>query len=400
MQSNTTLLFFQKPLFYIGFPALLITSGLCYGVSQYYFRTGYESGFKAFESNQISKHNERINKKYDLKINEAEFIHAVNLIETGNVTDFENQVFKIHEGIIEEVSNSMELSAAESQKLKADLMKNLNESNKDIAKEYIDEYMRTIKPLANSLKEDNVLNFTTTTKVEKATAAISSHICAFSTMIFSPLKLRLNDAQDYAAGFLLDDPCSILIGGFLTPLSAKLIEAGIIKDFAINKNKVEQNYSKMIAELATAEISFTTTKTNTKGSEFFWGAFKSSGTISYQFESVIKAGFDLSDKLEVSLDHQHRVVNVIIPNPKIFDPVISTRIIEFDDQDMIKDLELSDLNAPLESIKQECISYAEASNIKKKAVQNAKFILSNLFSPAIGKGYKVQIIIENENLTN
>lgn len=382
---------YNKPI-YINIILLLIIFSLGYII----FRIGYKNGFKAFENNQITNHTIRINKKYNLKINESEFIEAINLIESGKMAEFEKQVFKIHEGIIQEISNTMELNTNEKKKLKSDLMQNLNASNKDIAKTYIDEYLNSIRPLSKSLKEDKILNFTTTTKVEKATAAISSHICSFSTMIFSPMRIKFKHSQDYAIGFFLEDPCSILISSFLNPLSSKLIDAGIIKDFNINKSKVEQNYSKMIAELATAEVSFTTTKSNTKGTDFFWGTFKSSGTITYKFESVVKAGFDLSKKLEIKLDYKNKIINISIPEPKIFDPVINTKIIEFDDQDLIKDLELKDLNTPLELIKQECIEFAEASYIKTKAAQNAKFILSNLFSTAIGKGYSVNIIIGND----
>lgn len=353
------------------------------------YNYGYQTGFDTFENNQIDLHNKRTQNEYVLNVNDEEFIQSVNLLEQGQTELFENQIFKIHEGIIEEMSNTFELNADERQNLR----ENLIASNPDITKEYIEEYLKSIKPLKSGLNENNTMVFSNTTRVEKATAAITSHICAFSTMIFSPLNMRTGVAQEYAAGYLLADPCSILISGFINPLSVRLVNAGIIKDFEINKIKVEQNYSKMIAELATAEVSFTTTKTLTKGSEWFFKLFKSSGTITYQFNAVVKAGFDLSENLEMVIDHQSKVVTINIASPKIFDPVISTQILEFDDQDMIKDLDINDLNAPLNAIKLESISKAEASDIKGKAIANAKLILTNLFQPIVGKGYELNINI-------
>ena len=387
----------SKNLIKIIVSSFLFSVGVSYAVGKYYYekgqKTGYEDGFKQFETNLIEKHKKISDGKYDIPIDEEKLINAVNLIDKGNTVAFENEVYKIHEKIIEEIGATLEISEEERDKLK----ENLKAGNKDLAQEYIEEYTNSIKGLKITEIENKTLSFVNTTKVEKATSAMSSHICAFSTMIFSPLKIHLSATQDYAAGFLLDDPCSMLLSGFLNPLSEKLINAGVIKDLEVNKSKVKQSYSKMIAELATAEVAYNTQKTNKKGSSFFWGWINSSGTITYQFDCVVKAGFDLSDNMEITFNHNAKIIDIAIPQPKIFEPTINTKIIEFDDQDMIKDLELSDLNVPLNRISQECVNFSERGDIKARAIKNAKFILMNMFSPLtnLGKGYKLNIHVRN-----
>ena len=387
----------SKNLIKIIVPSCLFCLGVSFAVGKYYYKKGneegYTEGFRQFETNLIEKHRNITDEKHDILIDEDKFINAVNMIEKGNTVAFENEVYKIHEKIIEEVGATLEISEEERNKLK----ENLKASNKDLAQEYIEEYVNSIKELKITEIENKTLSFVNTTKVEKATSAMSSHICAFSTMIFSPLKIHLSATQDYAAGFLLDDPCSMLLSGFLNPLSEKLINAGVIKDLEINKSKVKQSYSKMIAELATAEVAYNTQKTNRKGSSFFGGLINSSGTITYQFNCVVKAGFDLSANMEITFNHNAKIVDIAIPQPKIFEPTINTKIIEFDDQDMIKDLDLSDLNVPLNQISQECINFSDQGGIKAKAVKNAKFILMNMFSPLtnLGKGYRLNIHVKN-----
>ncbi len=204
--------------------------------------------------------------------------------------------------------------------------------------------------------------------------------------------VKSEDGKIVVRGKKVETPCAIAMTEALRPVIARLQERAAIDDFAKSKGLLEEKVEKMIAELATVEIrdkKGLSKQMQTK----IWGVAVSSTDVEISAVSILKAGFNLNDYFDIKLSEKHKTVVLTMAEPSILSHEVYPKVDKLD-IGWMRELNNSDFNRNFNILRSEFRREARESGIMNKAREQAKEIMSMIFSPVLqqlGRGYKLHV---------
>ena len=176
----------------------------------------------------------------------------------------------------------------------------------------------------------------------------------------------------------------------------RMEERAAIEDFGKSRDLLQEKVERVIAELATMEVS-DKKGINKKLQTKIWGFNVSSSDIEVSAISRLKVGFRLNEYFDVDLSSKNRLVTVTLPNPTILSHEVYPKIDKLDIGWMreVKDV---DLNKNFNVLRKEFRREAMESDIMDKAKQRAVELMNTMFSPLVSnmKGnYKLRVKFQN-----
>lgn len=303
--------------------------------------------------------------------------------------EFNDMVYDLNMSILKHVANRMDLPVS----AKSQLDKEYDKHHPYLRNLYFNDFVQ-MKDTTSALYQTWYDN-ESTSSVEILREIASKYTCFLVNHVITSL-IETQNGKVFAKGNKVDTPCGIAMVEALNPMVKRMEERAAIEDFGKSRDLLQEKVERVIAELATMEVS-DKKGINKKLQTKIWGFNVSSSDIEVSAISRLKIGFRLNEYFDVDLSSKNRLVTVTLPNPTILSHEVYPKIDKLDIGWMreVKDV---DLNKNFNVLRKEFRREALESDIMDKAKQRAVELMNTMFSPMVSnmKGnYKLRVKFRN-----
>ncbi len=303
--------------------------------------------------------------------------------------EFDELIYKFNMSIVFHVANRMDFPDS----LKVNLETEYQKHHPYLKQLYFTDFTN-IRDTTGNLYETWYENGNMSA-VEALNEVGSKYTCFLVNHVITAL-LQLDNGRIAAKGRKIDTPCGIAMTEGLRPLVKRLQDKAAIKDFAESKGLLEERVEKTIAELGTYEIrdkKGLSKQLQTK----VWGFEVSTTDIEVSAISILKLGFKLDHYFDIRLNSKGKILTVTLPEPAVLSHEVFPKIDKLD-IGWLRELEDTDLNANFNILRREFRNEAFDNDAISKSKQQAREIMSMLFSPVISNmksNYKLVVKFKN-----
>jgi Protein of unknown function (DUF4230) len=218
------------------------------------------------------------------------------------------------------------------------------------------------------------------------------YTCFFVTAVLATV-IKADQGRLMAKGKNVDTPCGMAISEGLKPLLERMSKKAAIQDFTISRGYLKEKVSKGIAELATYEIRDRKGVTDQVKYKVL-GYSVSTTEVEISAYSVLKAGFNINQYFDVTLNPDKNIIYVTLPEPSILSHEVQPRIDKLD-VGWLSGVQSEVLNENMNALRREFRSEAlEKDQILEKAKLRADTVIQLMMQPiakGLSKKYKVQV---------
>ncbi|MCH2082574.1 MAG: DUF4230 domain-containing protein [Saprospiraceae bacterium] len=303
--------------------------------------------------------------------------------------EFNDMVYDLNMSILNHVANRMDLPTS----AKSQLDEEYDKHHPYLRNLYFNDFVQ-MKDTTSALYQTWYDN-ESTSAVEILKEIASKYTCFLVNHVITSL-IETQNGKVFAKGSKVDTPCGIAMVEALNPMVKRMEERAAIEDFGKSRDLLQEKVERVIAELATMEVS-DKKGINKKLQTKIWGFNVSSSDIEVSAISRLKIGFKLNEYFDIDLSSKNRLVTVTLPNPTILSHEVYPKIDKLDIGWMreVKDV---DLNKNFNVLRKEFRREAMESDIMDKAKQRAVELMNTMFSPLVSnmKGnYKLRVKFQN-----
>ncbi len=306
--------------------------------------------------------------------------------------EFDNLVYSFNLSLLSHVANRMDLADS----LKVQLESKYAEHHDYLGQLYFTDYVNirdTSGVLYESFYENG--NFSA---VDAFHEVASKYTCFLINHVITTL-IQVDGAGLIAAkGKKIDTPCGIAMTEGLRPMIKRLQDKAAIEDFAQSKGMLKERVEKTIAELGTMEVrdkKGLSKQLQTK----VWGFEVSSTDIEVTAISIMKIGFKLDQYFDINLNSQKKTLDITLPEPTILSHEVYPKIDKLD-VGWLREVANTDLNANFNILRREFRREAFDNNVLEKSKQQAREIMTMLFTPVMTNlraKYSINVRFKNPN---
>ena len=221
------------------------------------------------------------------------------------------------------------------------------------------------------------------------------YTCFFVTQIMATL-LKANGGRLMAKGKNVDNPCGIALSEGLKPMVERLQTRAAIMDFSASRGLLKDKVRKGIAELATYELRSRLGLDKTLSYKIF-GLSISETDIRVEAISVIKAGFKLDQRFDVTFSPKKGIVYVTLPPPTILSHEVYPRVDKLD-VGFLAGISGEEMNKNFNELRRQFRQDAlENEHVLDKAKLRADSVMQLMLGPVVksmGRKYKLQLRYE------
>lgn len=177
--------------------------------------------------------------------------------------------------------------------------------------------------------------------------------------------------------------CGLLAYDLLMPLTTELRERALVVDLESSRLLLKEHLRSAIAELAVAEDRLGSTYSRTFNRTMFedtWFEFDSTATLKIDANGVIKAGFDLREYFDLTMDHSSKLLIVTLPEPRVLSRDIDLRVLEDEDGFFIG-ITPEKRTQALAAIRNELEQRAVQDGLLEDAKSKAERLVQIIYSP-------------------
>lgn len=218
------------------------------------------------------------------------------------------------------------------------------------------------------------------------------YTCFFVTQIMATL-LKANGGRLMAKGKNVDNPCGIALSEGLKPMVERLQTRAAIMDFSASRGLLKDKVRKGIAELATYELRSRLGLDKTLSYKIF-GLSISETDIRVEAISVIKAGFKLDQRFDVTFSPKKGIVYVTLPPPTILSHEVYPRVDKLD-VGFLAGISGEEMNKNFNELRRQFRQDAlENEHVLDKAKSRADSVMQLMLGPVVksmGRKYKLQL---------
>lgn len=218
------------------------------------------------------------------------------------------------------------------------------------------------------------------------------YTCFFVTQIMATL-LKANGGRLMAKGKNVDNPCGIALNEGLKPMVERLQTRAAIMDFSASRGLLKDKVRKGIAELATYELRSRLGLDKTLSYKIF-GLSISETDIRVEAISVIKAGFKLDQRFDVTFSPKKGIVYVTLPPPTILSHEVYPRVDKLD-VGFLAGISGEEMNKNFNELRRQFRQDAlENEHVLDKAKSRADSVMQLMLGPVVksmGRKYKLQL---------
>ena len=300
--------------------------------------------------------------------------------------EFDQLVYDVNMSILNHVANRMGLSAEVKARVKGEYEKH----HAYLKNLYYNDFV-TMKDTTSNLYQtwyDNQATNSVTILHEVA----FKYTCFLVNHVITSL-IETTNGTVYARGKSVDTPCGVAMAEALQPLIKRMEDRAAIEDFGRSRGLMQQKVERIVAELATIEI------TDKKGvsrqmQTKIWGFSVSSTDFEVTAISILKAGFRLNEYFDISLNDRAGVVTITLPEPTILSHEVYPKIDKLD-IGWLREVKNVDLNRSFNLLRAEFRRDAiEESQVLEKAKAQAVELMNTMFGPVVSgmnKRYKIRV---------
>jgi len=299
--------------------------------------------------------------------------------------EFNDLVFKINSSILEHVSARMGLSDSLKTVVRAEYKKH----HPYLRDMYFADFI-AIKDTTSVLYQiwyDNESK----TSIDALNEIASKYTCFMVNHIITTV-VKTEDGSIFGKGQKVETPCGIAMTEALRPLMKRMEERAAVRDFGRARGLLQEKVEKAIGELATMEVrdkKGISKQMQTK----IWGFNVSSTDMDITAISIIKVGFNLRDKLDISVNSGNGTVVVTLPQPTILSHEVHPKVEKLD-IGWLREVKDQDLNQNIDLLRREFRREALESDIMDKSKKQAQELLDTMLSPlvrSLGSRYKLVV---------
>lgn len=272
------------------------------------YREGFKEGVKA-----------EVDARVRVPVTEAMQLSEVNLDsvlrslaqvnEDRSTEAIGDAIDETHRAVIDELSRVYGLTADE----RAAAFQQFEDQRDDEVAAYIDSLTR-IEVSRTDGDSSELFDLRTYEAASDFSVVLADRSCqAFSfAMSYSPA----GTTQKH----MLKGLCGIVAHELLMPLTTALRDRALVIDIEASRSELKEHLRTAIAELAVAEDRLATTFSRDFTRTFFadtWAEFHSTATLEINASGVIKAGYDLREYFDLTVDHMDKRLIVTLPEPRI-----------------------------------------------------------------------------------
>ncbi len=299
---------------------------------------------------------------------------VVHRLAKNSQSEFNEIVFEVNQDIL--AGATAKLGMNQVQKDRA--IEIYTQNHPKIANGYYTEYLDLCRKKELNRNLESFVDFKVYDRTDALTTVMSDQLCSTLAFVIGLLNLEFPAAN--IAGILAGRPCVELSNLLLKPFTDKLLESGFLQDIETSHLQIEQKASNMIMELASFEKQYNTHVSVTREEKAFWGLISSTATADAHYYGIVKAGFNLAEKLELSVDYQTRQIRLTLGEPKVFDPVIFPNLDKMENG-LWATIDVNTINGMQIQATNQILNQAIADNILQEAEKNATAFLQMMFEP-------------------
>ncbi len=300
--------------------------------------------------------------------------------------EFDQLVYDVNMSILNHVASRMGLSAEVKSRVKGEYEKH----HAYLKNLYYNDFV-TMKDTTSNLYQTWYDN-QATNSVAILHEVASKYTCFLVNHVITSL-IETTNGTVYARGKSVDTPCGVAMSEALQPLIKRMEDRAAIEDFGRSRGLMQQKVERIVAELATVEI------TDKKGvsrqmQTKIWGFSVSSTDFEVTAISILKAGFRLNEYFDISLNDRAGVVTITLPEPTILSHEVYPKIDKLD-IGWLREVKNVDLNRSFNLLRAEFRRDAiEESQVLEKAKSQAVELMNTMFGPVVSgmnKRYKIRV---------
>ena len=300
--------------------------------------------------------------------------------------EFDDLVYNFNLSLLYHVANRMNLPDS----LKRRLEPEYKRHHEYLSNLYYFDFIALKDTTANLYEDwysDNANN-----AVDLFNEVAGKYTCFFVTQIMSVL-LKAGSTRLMGKGKDPNNACAIATDEGLRPMVDRLKKQADIYDFSNSRGMLKEKVRKGIAELATYELRSRLGLDKSLQYKVL-GINVSDTDIRIEAISVIKSGFKLDQRFDVTFSPKQGIVYVTLPQPTILSHEVYPRVDKLD-VGFLSGISSDELNRNFNDLRRQFRQEAiEKEHVLDKARLRADTVMQLLLGPtvrAMGKNYKLQI---------
>lgn len=300
--------------------------------------------------------------------------------------EFDDLVYNFNVSLLYHVANRMALPDSLKRRLEPEYRKH-HEYLKTL---YFNDFV-ALKDTTATMYE-NWYNDNANQAVQIFNEVAGKYTCFFVTQIMASL-LKANGGRLMAKGKNVDNPCGIALTEGLKPMVDRLQAKAAIMDFSASRGLLKEKVRRGIAELATYELRSRLGLDKTLSYKVF-GISISETDIRVEAISVVKAGFKLDQRFDVTFSPKKGIVYVTLPPPTILSHEVYPKVDKLD-VGFLAGISGEEMNKNFNDLRRQFRQDAlENEHVLEKAKARADTVMQLMLGPAIksmGRKYKLQL---------
>ena len=345
------------------------------------FRLGYQEETAAREIPPASLDS------LDLAVNIEKVLQGITEYQSQAPTPaFKGAVDEIHKAMLSAVATAYRLSDEELQNVLAEY-----EAMSDSVAAFYFEELQAMHQQRESHGAASDVRLTYYETSGDFAALLTDRICwvTGTAMTFASLD------PGYKA--ILKNTCGFLIGDLVNPVVDEMKTQGLVYDIERAEYTMREHTRSAIAELATAEDRVTTTVNRTFTRRIL-NLFNSTAELRIEAAGTVKAGFALHEDFSVTIDHDSRIISIVLPPAKVLSKDVSYHILE-DEDGVFVEITKERRNRVHNELRQTVEEMALQRGLLEAAEARARTLVTYIYSPLTnlpGPSYQVQVFIKGE----
>lgn len=300
--------------------------------------------------------------------------------------EFDDLVYNFNVSLLYHVANRMDLPDSLKRRLEPEYRK-----HHDYLKTlYFNDFV-ALKDTTATMYE-NWYNDNTNHAVQVFNEVAGKYTCFFVTQIMATL-LKANGGRLLAKGKNVDNPCGIALSEGLKPMVERLQARAAIMDFSASRGMLKETVRKGIAELATYELRSRLGLDKTLSYKIF-GISISETDIRVEAISVVKAGFKLDQRFDVTFSPKKGIVYVTLPPPTILSHEVYPKVDKLD-VGFLAGISGEEMNKNFNDLRRQFRQDAlENEHVLERAKSRADTVMQLMLGPVVksmGRNYKLQL---------
>jgi len=300
--------------------------------------------------------------------------------------EFDDLVYNFNVSLLYHVANRMDLPDTLKRRLEPEYRK-----HHDYLKTlYFNDFV-ALKDTTATMYE-NWYNDNTNHAVQVFNEVAGKYTCFFVTQIMATL-LKASGGRLMAKGKNVDNPCGIALSEGLKPMVDRLQARAAIMDFSASRGMLKETVRKGIAELATYELRSRLGLDKTLSYKVF-GISISETDIRVEAISVVKAGFKLDQRFDVTFSPKKGIVYVTLPPPTILSHEVYPKVDKLD-VGFLAGISGEEMNKNFNDLRRQFRQDAlENEHVLERAKSRADTVMQLMLGPVVksmGRKYKLQL---------